>query len=56
MPDAVLFELEIEVGIDEPVLRPVLFYNDVARLRNEVRMPLAAPGSTGERVLDRSGQ
>jgi hypothetical protein len=46
--DAVLLELLIEVRVGEAALRPVLLDDDVAWLRDEVRVPFAAPGAFGE--------
>src|SRR5271165_3818696 len=43
--DAALLELQIEVGAGKPVLAPMLFDHDIARLGREVRMPVAAPGA-----------
>jgi hypothetical protein len=40
----VLLELEVEIGVGEPALRPVLVDDDIVRLGNEVRVPVTAPG------------
>jgi len=48
MRDATLLEMKIEIRIGEAALGPVLFDNDVASLRHEVGVPLAAPASLCE--------
>src|SRR5436189_2942902 len=46
--DAALLELETEVGTGKSILAPMLLDHDVARLRYEFRMPLAAPHALPE--------
>ncbi len=46
--DAALLELEVEIGIRESVLAPMLLDHDVTRLRGEFGIPVTAPGSIGK--------
>src|SRR5712671_7765106 len=46
--DAALLELKTEIGIGKSVLAPVLLDHDVARLRDEFGMPVAAPHALPE--------
>src|ERR1700722_1295007 len=41
--DAVLFQLQIEIGVREPARGPMLFDDDVAVLWGEIRVPVSAP-------------
>ena len=46
--DAALLELKTEIGIGKSVLAPVPLDHDVARLRDEFGMPVAAPHALPE--------
>jgi hypothetical protein len=48
--DAVLLELEVQVGVGEPARAPVLPNDDLARLRLEVGVELPTPEAPGEVV------
>ena len=50
MRDALLLQQEIQVGVGEAALPPMLMGDEVARLRREVRVPIAAPFATRETV------
>src|ERR1700722_8927004 len=41
--DAMLFQLQIEIGVREPARGPMLFDDDVAVLWREIRVPISAP-------------
>ena len=48
--DALLFELEVEIGVSKAALPPVFLNDDVAFLRHKVGMPITTPRSRCERV------
>jgi hypothetical protein len=48
MRNAVLLELEVEVGVRETALGPMFLDDDGARLRREIRVPLATPFAPGK--------
>src|SRR6266542_4962926 len=51
--NAVLLELQIEIGVGEPAGAPVLLRNDLPRLRRELVAKASSPGSVGEDLRPR---
>src|ERR1700732_97841 len=46
--DTALLELEVKVGVSKSVLAPMLLNDDVAWLRHQIGMPVAAPHAVSE--------
>jgi hypothetical protein len=46
LTEPMLLQLHVEIGVRKTVLAPMLFDDDVARLRREIGMPLPAPAMT----------
>ena len=51
MGDATLLQLSIEISVGKAALRPVFASYDVAFLRHEIGVPLAAPAVFGENPM-----
>jgi hypothetical protein len=51
LPNPVLFQLEVHVGVGEAVLRLVFVDEDVTGLRHEIRMPLPGPSRPPRKPL-----
>src|SRR5215469_607048 len=49
--DAALLQLEVQVGVGESVLAPMLLNDDVTRLGRELGMPVASPHALSEDAL-----
>ena len=43
-----LAQLQIEIGVGEAVLSPVRLDDDIVNLRDQLRVPVAAPGTFGK--------